>query len=165
MTTKRKNRGGHYVISIQSMGFNTTYSTRTGKLIDANRIQREIETRIDSVRVNARHPFHDWAKKDQLEWIKKGVEPKSVKEPVTLYAAVNEFLKHIEVARKAPSSLYGYRLHLEAAKEFFGDIQLVTLTSRRLQDWVDAQAKTKIQKGRNGGQFPAPETIEKSLTN
>ena len=164
MATKRKNENGVYVISIQSLGLNTTYSTRTQKLGDANRIQREIETRIDIVKVDAQHPFHEWAKKDQLEWIKKGIEPKSITAPVTLYEAVDQFLEHKRSAGKAPSSLYGYKLHVYAAREFYGDVQLATLTSRRLQDWADTQAKTRNLTGRNRGKYPNPDTIRKKLS-
>ena len=163
MASKKKNRNGVYVISIQSLGFNTTYGTRTTKLSDANRIQREIERRIDTISVDGSHAFHEWLKTDQLVWIKKGVEPKSATAPTTVFEAIDKFLEHARVAGKAPSTLYGYRLHLDAAKEFFNDVPLTTLTSRRLQDWAGFLAKTIILKGRNCGKYPKPETIKKKL--
>jgi len=163
MATKRKNQNGDWSISIQSLGFNTTFSARTTSTKHANRILREIESRIDSVKIDGAHPFHSWPKKEQVKWLKTGLEPRTDSGPLTLFSAVDDFLTHKRATNKAPVTVQGYELFLQAAKDFFGDIAVEDLSARKLQDWADNQASTVITNGKNRAQLLAPTTIKKKL--
>jgi len=152
MATKRKNKQGHWVISVQSLGFNTTLSTKTSKTSDASRIQRQIESRVDAVKLDGGHPFHDWSKKDQLKWIKSGLEPKPEKDrPITVDEAIGEYLVFVRGKNSAFSTANGYEHDLKPARAKFGKSLLCELSARKLQDWVTGLAATVIKTGANRG--------------
>ncbi|WP_182870983.1 tyrosine-type recombinase/integrase [Rhodopirellula sp. JC639] len=147
----RKNKQGDWSISIQSLGLNSTFSTRTKKKVDANRILREIESRVDKVKVDGTHSFHDWSKKDQLTWVKTGKEPRLAQEAITVREACQRFVEFKKGQNRALNTTRGYGFDLAPAKKHFGDLPLKDLTASRLQDWVTVLSKTTITKGANRG--------------
>lgn len=152
MATKRKNKQGHWVISIQSLGFNTTLSTKSSKASDANRVQRMVEQRVDAVKLNGNHPFHDWARTEQLKWIKAGQEPNLQRQaPITVSQAVRKYVEFKEGQNKALNTTRGYEIDLRPADNRFGSIMLRDLTATMLQDWASDLAKTVIKNGANRG--------------
>ena len=163
MATIRKNRQGEWTVSIQSLGFNTTFSTRTDKKTGANRLQRQIDVRVDAVKIDGSHPFHEWPRSEQLQWLKTGNEPKSATDaPIQLFEAVDRYLEHTKNQGKAISTTASYELELNAAKNYFGDIALVGLTGTKLQNWIDKLARTSNRSGRNRGKKPNPKSKPQS---
>lgn len=152
MASLRKNKQGHWVISIQSLGFNTTLSTKSEKKVDANRIKREVENRVDKVKLDGTHPFYDWSKVDQLAWIKTGKEPKqAIDDPVTVTQAIEQYVAAKTSQNRAYNTLRAYEFDLAPAKQKFGDTPLRDLTGTKLQDWVSELSKSVIKTGANRG--------------
>jgi integrase len=120
--------------------------------------------RIDSVKIDGDHPFHEWSTPDQLQWLKTGSEPKSATDaPVRLFEAVARYLDHQQNQGKAFTTVDGYETELRAAKNYFGDIPLRDLTGIKLQEWINQLAKTPIETGRNRGRKPSPKSLSKKL--
>ncbi|MBB3204246.1 integrase [Rhodopirellula rubra] len=152
MASLRKNKHGQWVISIQSLGFNTTFCTKTPSKVDANRLRRNIEGRVDRVKLDGTHPFYVWPKADQLAWIKTGKEPKRVEDaPITVAMAIKKYVEFKESQNRALNTTRGYDFHLRPAKRRFGEIPLRDITATLLQDWVIELAKSTITKGANRG--------------
>lgn len=152
MASMRKNEHGHWVISIQSLGLNTTLSTKTSKKVDATRIQRAIEQRVDRVKLDGKHPYHDWTKAEKRVWIKVGAEPVSdSQEPISVVDAIEGYLGFVRDQNLAFNTIEGYRRDLQAAKDKFGALALSKVTSRHLQEWVQELARTVIKTGSNRG--------------
>lgn len=153
MASMRKNKNGHWDIGIQSLGLNTTLSTKTKKKTDAERIRRKIESRIDAVKLDGMHPYYDWSKKEQRAWAKTGYKPKIASEkPVTVAEAIEEYLSFMRGQNKAYNTIQGYVNDLAPAKKRFGNTPLRDLTSRLLQEWVTDLSKTVITSGSNRGE-------------
>lgn len=149
----RKNKKGHWEIGIQSLGLNTTLSTKTGKKVDAARIERQVQTRVDQVKLDGTHPFHKWTKAEQRAWIKTGREPKVDRDaPVTVARAITGYLDFVGVQNLAFNTTEGYRRDLDFARKKFGSMPLESVTARHLQEWVHELAKTVITSGSNRGQ-------------
>lgn len=164
MATKRKNKQGHWVISIQSLGLNTTLSTKTTKISDANRIERQLESRIDTVKLDGSHAYHNWSKADQLKWIKSGLEPKPVfDEAITVEKAIDDYLLFIRSRDRAFSTANGYEDHLKSAKSRFGLMLLRDLSTRKLQDWITDLSSSVIGTGANRGKVMSIRTQRKKV--
>lgn len=152
MASLRKNKHGQWVISIQSLGFNTTLCTKTQSKVDANRLKRNIEGRVDRVKLDGTHPFYVWPKPDQIAWIKTGAEPKPVENaPITAADAIKKYVEFKKSQNRALNTTRGYDFDLRPAKRRFDDTPLRDLTARLLQDWVTELAKTTIKNGANRG--------------
>lgn len=152
MASLRKNKHNQWVISIQSLGFNTTLCTKTQSKVDANRVRRLVEGRVDQVKLDGSHPFHSWPKDDQLTWMKTGREPQAKADALlTVSQAIKKYVEFKEGQNRALNTTRGYEIDLRAARKRFADIPLQALNATMLQDWVSDLAKTTIENGSNRG--------------
>ena len=120
MATLRKNKRNQWVVSIQSLGFNTTLSTKSTSKVEANRILRKVESRVDQVKLDGEHSFHSWSKNDQLAWIKTGAEPKQIADdPISVNDAVDKYLDAKKGQNRAFNTINAYSFDLAPAKDHF----------------------------------------------
>jgi len=157
-----KKRKSGYVISVQRFGLNTMRQTHTDKKREVERICSEINSRELLVQKDSQHPFHtEWSLQQKRKFICYGTEP--VEERLTVRESCERFIQSRRDIGKSYTTVKGYEHHLRRVQNYFGEQNLDSLNSQKLQEFLNWLSKQEIKTGKNIGSKLSPESQKKIM--
>lgn len=157
----KKSKSG-WVISIQDLGLNTTFSTKESSKPKAKETLTKVQFRIDQLKKNKDDEFFTYNSKEKRRFVTTGYRPeKSAAILLDLETAAADFVAFKINTGKAYATTKNYKELLSRAVEFFGEIAVNNLTPSLLQNYVFYLQKLRITKGRNIGQLLSVESQKK----
>ncbi len=161
---KDKRSKSGWVISIQDLGLNTTFSTKESSKPKAKETLTKIQFRVDQLKKNKDDEFFTYNSKEKRRFVTTGYRPeKPVEQELKLKQAVADFVSFKIEIGKAHATTKNYKELLSRAVEFFGDIPLNNFSPSMLQDYVFFLQKFRIKKGRNIGRLLSVESQRKYI--
>ena len=153
-----------YKIQIKEFGLNTSFQTFTKRKVEAKAILTQVNQRIVDVNNGLKQFGADWTKQEKLNWLRTGKEPERLQgEILTLFSAIEKYLRFKAGAGKAITTQESYEYHLLRAKKYFNDIPLIHVTAEMAQEYVFWLDKQIITTGKNRGQTLSSSSQKKHI--
>ena len=131
---RRKDRAGFVIkITDKVLGIDTSTQTGTTKRRTVDRMVVEINANLQRLRRNELRFGKDWSGAEKLYLLKTGRDAESTSRiSIKLRDAIKRYIDSRIELRRAINTIDGYMIMLANALEFFGNIKLEKISSRRL---------------------------------